>query len=79
MAIELLAPYGGITRIRFKGSSEFLRTSQPMAPPLYFRIGAVAAKSMTALGGRAPEVAETPACTKRPRAESIDARSQNVN
>ena len=31
---DLLAPYGGITRIRFKGSSELLRTSQPVAPPL---------------------------------------------
>ena len=35
-----LASFGGITRIRFKGSSEFLRTSQPLAPPLCdFRIG----------------------------------------
>ena len=34
MASKLLAPYGGITRIRFKGSSESFRTSQPLAPPL---------------------------------------------
>ena len=39
LKFELLAPYGGITRIRFKGSSETFRTSQPLAPPLcLFRI-----------------------------------------
>jgi len=41
-----LASFGGITRIRFKGSSEFCRTSQPLAPPLCdFRIGPTRRKS----------------------------------
>ena len=43
-----LASFGGITRIRFKGSSEFLRTSQPLAPPLCdFRIGPRVASQQT--------------------------------
>ena len=43
-----LASFGGITRIRFKGSSEFCRTSQPLAPPLFdFRIGPTRRKSTT--------------------------------
>ena len=47
---ELLAPFGGITRIRFKGSSEFRRTSQPLAPPLFdFRIGPTRRKSINTL------------------------------
>ena len=30
-----LAPYGGITRIRFKGSARSREHSQPLAPPLF--------------------------------------------
>src|SRR5262245_41309432 len=40
-----LAPFGGITRIRFKGSSN--RTSQPLRlPRIFFRIGLAIVKSM---------------------------------
>jgi hypothetical protein len=61
-----LAPCVGITRIRFKGSSEFLRTSQPLgSPAIEKRIeiarlkstvvnaGAVGDRSNAAPGGRA--------------------------
>ena len=33
LKMKLLAPYGGITRIRFKGSSENFRTSQHIGSP----------------------------------------------
>jgi len=34
---ELLAPYGGITRIRFKGSARLREHSQPSGSPALFR------------------------------------------